>query len=242
MRIAIIVLLLSLAVVVSGQTRTFKWDEEVCSYRGTYSAKKYTAAQLRDTLRLTGPYGISLTAYPTVFNYDEIAKLSIPKLEADYRSKLAELKGLDIVKLPYWEDQRQKKMHELDRAYEASRITILAYSDPAEAFKNEFPGAGQCYAKYARPVTQGGENLIAAWRQVNEDSRAKNGDPERLRRLFEEQNASPDRMKYALVEVMNFGWWNCANNSIEYVEYDGSQQREFKKLFTRVKKISCDEP
>lgn len=63
-----------------------------------------------------------------------------------------------------------------------------------------------------------------------------------MQRIFEEQYASPDRMKFALVEVMTFGWWNCANKAIKYVDYDGSQEREFRKLFIRVKTISCDEP
>jgi hypothetical protein len=42
---------------------------------------------------------------------------------------------------------------------------------------------------------------------------------------------------------MAFGWWNCANEFIERPEQasDGTAEKEFRKLFTRVKEV-CDEP
>ena len=60
--------------------------------------------------------------------------------------------------------------------------------------------------------------------------------------VYEQQLASPDKLNFALVEVMTFGWSNCANALIPSVEYDGTQDKEFKKLFKSVKKVSCDEP
>jgi hypothetical protein len=106
----------------------------------------------------------------------------------------------------------------------------------------EFRESGSCEKAYAEPLRTGGEPLLVAWRKVNEDSRARNADPDRLRRIFDEQNASPDRLKFARVEVMMFGWWNCANALIPYVEQDGTPEREFRKLFVRVRTIRCDEP
>lgn len=56
--------------------------------------------------------------------------------------------------------------------------------------------------------------------------------------------ASPDRLKFALVETMSFGWWNCANAAIEYAPDGFSEgiEAEFKKFFKTTKTISCDEP
>jgi len=53
---------------------------------------------------------------------------------------------------------------------------------------------------------------------------------------------SPDKYKYARVEVMSFGFWNCANALIEREEYDGTHEEQFKKLFKRTRTIACDEP
>jgi hypothetical protein len=56
--------------------------------------------------------------------------------------------------------------------------------------------------------------------------------------------ASPDRLKFARVEVMSFGWWNCANEFIKYDQGDNgpAREREFRKLFMRVRNLGCDEP
>jgi len=242
MKVFAIALLLFSALSANGQIRSFKWDDELCEYRGTYNANKYTPEQLQNTMKLFAVGGFDISGEATVFKYDDIAKLSLAKLEEEYKTKTAALTNLDIVKSPYWEDQRQSKLREMQQKYLLSRMTIRAYSDPAGAFAEKFTGAERCYVQFAGPITRGGPDLLAAWRHLNEQSRANNADPTRVTREFEEQYASPDKMKYALVEVMGFGWWNCANHTIDYITYDGTQEKQFKKLFIRVKTLSCDEP
>ncbi|MEZ5422282.1 MAG: hypothetical protein R2682_04220 [Pyrinomonadaceae bacterium] len=83
--------------------------------------------------------------------------------------------------------------------------------------------------------------MLNAWRALTEEQAKKNADPARIRREYEAQLASSDRMKFALVEVMTFGWWNCANESIDYVQYDETQERELEKQFTNIHR-DCDEP
>lgn len=242
MKIFAIAILLVSGLAVNGQIRNFKWTDELCEYRGRYNAKKYSVAQLKNTLKLFSPGEFDISTDATVFKYEDIAGLSLAKLEEEYKTKSAALTKLDIVKSRYWEGLRQSKLREMQQRFMLSRLTIRAYGDPADAFAEKFTGAEQCYTQFAGPVTRGGPDLLAAWRRVNEESRAKNGDPARVKRTFEEQYASPDKMKYALVEVMTFGWWNCANQAIKYVNYDGSQEKQFKKLFSNVTTISCDEP
>jgi hypothetical protein len=242
MKSLLIATLLFAGLSASAQVRTFNWTDELCEYRGTYDAKKYSPVQLQNTLKLFSPGEFDLSANATVFKFEDIPQLSLTKLEGDYNAKTAALTKLEIVRSPYWESLRQRKLAEIRQVYALARMTIRAYGDPASAFAEKFHGAEKCYASYALPLTRGGDDLLTAWRRVNEDSRTRNGDPERLKRIFEQQYASPERMSYALVEVMGFGWWNCANEAIAYVQYDGSQEKEFKKLFTRVKTVSCDEP
>jgi hypothetical protein len=238
-RFSIFVVLLC-AVPIYAQNAAFKWNDELCEYHGTYNAKKYTQAQLRNTNRLWNGLGFSLEAPATVFTLADLPTLSVAKLDREYKAKSAELAALNIVKTPYWERLRAAKMAELKQVYELSRLTIMGHTNPSVL--NQLNGSESCKTKYAAPLNAGGDALLRAWLMVNEDSRAKNSDPDRLKRIFDEQYASPDRMKYALIEVMTFGWWNCANDAIRYVEYDGSQEREFKKLFVRVKEVDCDEP
>lgn len=240
-RIASALLLIVLAVIaVSSQTRIFRWEDGLCRYRGNYDAKKYTSAQLLNTLKLLGGGGFYLSTNATVFDPADISKLDVDALDREYRKISTDLAVLDIVHTPYWTDLRRGKLAEIKQVYDLSRVSMAAYSDPNALLS--LTGVETCKTRYARPLIAGGSDLLAAWKLVNEDSQSKNGDPARIKRIYEEQNASSDRMKYAFVEVMTFGWWNCANASIKYVKYDGTPEREFRKLFVKVKDLGCDEP
>lgn len=224
----------------AAQTKKFRWATELCEFEGAYDARKFSEARLRNTLKLFAPGEFRINTNATVWKFEDIAKLDVGALDREYAQTTAALKNLRIVAAPYFENLRRQKLKEIEQVYALSRATMLAYKNPSVI--NEYARAGACAAKFAAPLKNGGEDLLNIWRVVNEDSRSKNSSPERLKAVFEEQMNSPDREKHARVEVMSFGWWNCANESIEYVEYDGAQEKEFKKLFARVKTISCDEP
>jgi hypothetical protein len=68
------------------------------------------------------------------------------------------------------------------------------------------------------------------------------GSPEIAKKEFEEQFNSPEKFQYAQVEVMGFGWWNCANALIDRADKSAENEREFKKLFKRTRTVECDEP
>ncbi len=241
MRYLAFIFVLAASISVDAQLRTFKWQSEVCDLTGTYNAKKYSAAQLRNTLKLFGASAPQIAFNAAVWKYDEIARLDLVELDREYHAKSKMVRDLDIVKVPFWENLRQATLKEMQQYYELSRTTVQAYTRPEVI--NEYRGAESCKALYARPIIAGGEGLIAAWRQVNLDSQKRNADPESLQKRWESENASPDRLKYALVETMAFGWWNCANGFIERPEQanDGTAENEFKRLFTRVKEV-CEEP
>jgi hypothetical protein len=227
----------------AAQTSTFRWDTELCRFSGTYKAQQYTKQQLENTVRLMRPGEFGLdTTNVTVWTFDEIAGLDVSALDQKHEKAIAELKTLKIVPSPYWEGVRRSKIREIEQAYSLARPTMVAYTKP-EVLR-DYTQANSCKVKFAEPLIAGGDRLLAVWRVVNEDSRKKNADPERLRRIFDQQMASPDRLKFARVEVMSFGWWNCANQFIQYDQGDNSpaREREFRKLFIRVRNLGCDEP
>ena len=223
------------------QVKTFRWGTDACEFSGTYNSRKYSRTQLENTVRLMRPeFGLDYNA--TVWSFEEIARLDPAALDEKYEEAVSELKELKIVPLPSWENIRKKKLREIEQVYRLSRATILGYTDPTKL--RGYAGSPSCKTKFADPLIAGGDRLLAAWRVVNEDSRRRNSEPERIRRIFEEQMASPDRLKFALVEVMTFGWWNCANQFIEY-DYEANspvREREFRKLFIRVRDLGCDVP
>ncbi|MGD9562659.1 MAG: hypothetical protein AB7F88_11190 [Pyrinomonadaceae bacterium] len=242
MRKLMILILVAASVSAAGaQRRTFKWTSELCDISGVYDSKKYTETQLRNTLTLFGPAGVRIDFNATVWKHEDIAKLDIAELDREYERKSTMLRELDIVKTPFFEKLRDDTLKEMRQVYELSRVTARAYTQP-ESIK-EYPRAESCKLKYGGPIIAGGEDLADAWRQVNLASQKVNGSPQFLQERFDRQNASPDRLKFALVETMAFGWWNCVNETLERRDAArlGDAEKEFRKLFTRVKEI-CDEP
>ena len=228
------------ALAISAQNRTFRWQDELCTYEGTYNAGKVSLAQLKNTLELSRPGSYSLTRDSTVWKFEDIARLDVAALDFEFKKQNAELKALDVATTPYWQEFKARKLRELEQVYQLERVTMRGYKDPAALL--EYKGAPACTTRFAQPIVAGGDALINAWRLVNEDSRTKNSDPDRLKRIFESQMRSPDRLRFALLEVMAFGWSNCANDLIEYVAYDETPAMEFRKLFSKVRTIRCDEP
>jgi hypothetical protein len=238
----LIVFLLLFAGSAAAQVATFQWSDEACSFEGTYDRRRYSPQQLRNIRRLLSPGEFDIEYSATVFQYEDIAKLDVATLDREYRRKTAALRSLDVGRDRYWLNVKQARMDEMRRVYDLSRVTIEGYRRPQALF--QYSNAGSCRRDFAEPLAAGGQSLLDAWLKVNEASRRVNADPERLRREFEIQLASPDRMRFALVEVMTFGWWNCANALIDRA--DGVQlagrERMFRKVFRRVRTRACETP
>ncbi len=220
---------------------TFRWELIQCEYVGTYDSRRFTEAQLRDTLRLLLPGGFELPSSGTVWKHEDIAGLDIGELDRQHTSLRARLEALDLVPIQAFRKLRDDLLAELARVHRLTRLTWQAYLRPVVL--REYPGADACKTQWAEPLIAGGEALVGAWRRVNEESRRNNADPDRLRRIFEEQEASPDRLKFAQLEVMAFGWWNCANALLD--RHSGptpEQEKAFKDLFLRIDSESCEEP
>jgi hypothetical protein len=239
----IVLIILSLSfIATSAQVKTFKWTDELCEYSGTYDSKKYSEKLLRNTQRLLFGQDFSLTSVDaTVWNYDDIAKLDPVAAETKYKDLIDELEHYEYLSTPFTDAVLAARLREIRQVYQLKRTTMAAYADPTVI--RRYQGAEACKLNYGEPIIAGGDSLIAAWKKVNLNSQSVNGDPGRLQRRWDEQNASPDRLKFALVETMSFGWWNCANREVKYAdaEFGPRAYKEFRKFFSRVRE-SCDEP
>ncbi|MEO5857348.1 MAG: hypothetical protein ABIR33_00210 [Pyrinomonadaceae bacterium] len=227
----------------SAQVKTFKWSDDLCEYSGTYDSKKYNEVKLRNTHRLLFGQDLRLDSVgATVWKYEDISKLDVALLDTKYKDLIDELEHFEYVSTPFTDVVLVARLKETRQLYQLVRTTMAAYTDPPVIRK--YQGAVACKLNYGEPIIAGGESLITAWRKVNLESQSKNGDPRRLQRRWDEENALPDRLKFALVETMSFGWWNCANQEIKYADENfGSRvDKEFKKLFIRTRTIRCDEP
>ncbi|MCR5889875.1 hypothetical protein LRS06_19280 [Hymenobacter sp. J193] len=209
---------------------TFHWDTEMCTFTGRYDSRKYTARQLTDTYDLLR--GGQLTTSAPVFKPADIAKLSVDTLEAEYTKVLAHIKGLQPVPGATWQELRRLKLQELNDEYRALKTTMLGYSNPSLLVNSPYPAA--CKA-YVRGLAEKNDSVImASWQQLVREQQKNNSVPESLQARFEQESAAPNWHEHAQVELINFGWWNCVNETIRRVEPTGKWQQQYEQLFTNV--------
>jgi hypothetical protein len=224
----------------SAQVKKFRWEDEICVFEGTYNARLYTEKQLENTYKLWYSQDFEMVTYDAaVFSFEDIEKLRTARsLDAEYARKSAALKKLEVVDVPFWKAFKQKKQKALEQDYKLARASVQAYQNPKALREVRFAAA--CVQKFAPALIAGGDDLLRIWREVNVGLRKKNGNPEEVRKNFEAQMASADKFKFAEVEVITFGWWNCVNALIERGDESPNPSKNFRKLFKHVNQIGCD--
>lgn len=240
-RIALLSVVLFLAnAAISAQDGKFQWEDEICAFEGTYNTRLYTKKQLENTYQLWYSQDFDMELYQAaVYEFEDIEKLRTPSsLDAEYARKSAALQQLEIVNVPFWKAFKQKKLKALEQDYKLARASVEAYRKPTALRAVTFADA--CVKKFAPPLIAGGDELLRIWREVNTDLRKKNASPEAVRKNFEEQLASADKFKFAEVEVITFGWWNCVNAMIRRGDESPIPSNNFRKLFKHVNQIGCD--
>jgi len=83
--------------------------------------------------------------------------------------------------------------------------------------------------------------MIEEWRKLREAMGKKNSDQQRIMNEFQERLNSPDQKDYAIVDLITFGWGNCANDGLKKAEHDERMYKKFNSLFIKIDS-ECDEP
>lgn len=219
--------------------KVFTWTTALCTIEGNYDPQKYNEAELKASYRLWWELQGYLNLDVTPSKEEDLANLSIEKLDKEYKEKLSLFKSLKVVNEPYWLELKENKIRELDESYELKTIAIKAYNHPEVLMENRFTEHCREYAEALSSMDD--ELLLATWKKLVEKQMATNASPERVWAKYISENASANRLTIARRELMTYGWWNCANHIIYHFEDDGTPEKEFEKLFSNVKS-QCDEP
>jgi hypothetical protein len=221
--------------------QTFTWQDEVCENTGTFPAGAYTQRQLRDTYQLVMGFQLTTTVVPFQLNRynDAFFSEAARHLTHEHDSLVARLRGLQVVPTPYWQKIKRLRELELAEAYALGHATLEGYFHPASWLSNAY--YTHC-AEYATALASTDSAVvIPAWRKLVDEQKVNNSIPERLEADFKAQLASPERLRYAKVDLMTFGWSNCANAQRKYSDLTDKYPLpdEFSKLFTHVEQNNC---
>ena len=225
--------------------KTYTWDDELCHYTCKYDSTLVVYRQLRNSYDLgfrTDRF--ELTTRSTAFGISDIEKLNIDSLDNEYNRKIHDLKSLEVINTKYWLELKRQKIIELKKVYELTRLSMLAYTYPDTLNYNGCPA--EC-KKYITGLVKGGDELLKVWGELQNELikkqqkiGASNETIEFLNKKFYEKYNSLDKLEYAKMDVISFGWWNTVNHTISRVNTDNFQT-EYRKNFTEIKE-ECDEP
>lgn len=223
--------------------QTFAWEDEVCLNTGTFPARAYTQRQLRDTYWVVKGFGILPTT--TVFSFKEyndahFEQLAV-RLQHEHDSLAAVVRGLQVVPSPFW--QRLKHLRELELAeqYAQGQAELAGYFQPASLLHNRYYSHCQAYAEALASTDTA--TVLRAWRVLVDEEKRNNGAPQHLEDEYLREAAQPTGIRYAKMQLMTFGWSNCANklNGQKELESPDHLATKFQQLFKQVKQSDCVE-
>ena len=215
----------------------FKWDEEMCSFDALYDSTKYTETALRNTLNLYRSVS-NLGEDVSFFNLKDVKKPNIDTLNKQYEEALKNLTDNTIIQMPFWIELKKQKIMELNEEYELKKTTIGYYDNPSSLLKSKYFNSCSVYATAL--ASNDTAIIFSARRQLLEEQCKQNGYPEKLRMKFRNEYSSPQRIEYAKMHLMTFGWWNCANDQILHINQTKEMSDEFDKLFIKIEQ-ECEE-
>jgi hypothetical protein len=221
--------------------QTFTWHDDVCEIIGTFPAGAYTQRQLQDTYQLVIGFRLSTTVVPLQLNHynDAFFSEAAQHLTHEHDSLVARLRGLQVVPTAYWQKIKRLRELELAEEYALDHATLEGYFHPASWLNNAY--YAHCAEYAAALASTDSAVVIPAWRKLVDEQKVNNGYPENLEAAFKAQLASPERMRYAKVDLMTFGWGNCANAQRKYSDVTDKYPLpdQFTKLFTHVEETNC---
>lgn len=222
-------------------TQKFIWHDEACTNIGYYKTGAYTPRQLRNTYQLANGFLLTTTVTPfQLSQYNDAFFLGAARhLTREHDSLATLISGLQTVASPLWRNIKKLRALELAEGYALKRATLEGYFHPSSWLTN--PYYAHC-ADYANALASTDTvAIMKAWRKLVDEQKVNSGIPESLEAAFTAQSASPERMRYAKVELMTFGWGNCANAQLKYNDLSNQYplQTEFIKLFKHVEQSDC---
>jgi hypothetical protein len=226
------------------QPEVFTFITELCDNKGYFDSSKYSREEIEGTYKLWFQMSGTSLSTPSVFNLTDLEKvrsykdLILAKLDKDFAENKKTIENLRVVNVPYWQNVKNLTYKSLYQEYEFEKLHITSYSDASVLINNKF--TGNC-KNFAKAINSSDEELIAEWRKLREEMSKRNADPQRIITEFENRLSSSNWKDYAMIDLITFGWGNCANNDINRPLHDEKMYKEFNVLFIKIDS-ECDEP
>lgn len=210
------------------QTKSWTFDDDVCTYKGYYDNRKYTEKELADTYIL-----FHINHYVSDHG-------TLEELTARFDSAIHHVEKLQVVQASYFQSLKKDILRYLK---ETSRLKkVQKKAKEKSEYLIDAVKAGTQAREYAEALHKGGDDLLEAYEYVVKEQMKTNSTPKYLWYNYQTAMRRSDRLARAFDYVLIYGWWNSANQLVHHINYDGTQMKQFQNLFTKVDTLDCEEP
>lgn len=211
----------------NAQEAAFDFDDELCRYKGIYDSTKFSSDQLRDTYKL-------VQGYYSIYSEDE------KQLEDNYKNAKQEITNLKIVKSTYFQSLKDSTLNFLELTYQLKKVEFDAINGNRDGLMLHFQD-NPTVKLYSEALAKGGKDLLNAYEHLTKEQMKNNASPDHVWNEYLRNIKSAQAQELAFKRVLIYGWWNSVNHLLPHINYDGTQFEEFKKIFSKVETVDCDE-
>lgn len=214
----------------AGQTDTFEWEEGLTYYTGKLDTAKYSMDEIKTIYTYLYSPGSEMLMVGNIWKIEQMDTATTTAIDNYYSRTLSVLESMRIPEGEFWDSLRAYRKRELFEICQDNRLFILAIHTPEILYDFYHE---EC-AEEISALTGDSTDLLKGWRKLKDRQKLNNGSPEYLEKEYQEQLASDNRLKYARLDIMKYGWGNCMNQFVYHHEDWIRIEEEFQKLFLSV--------
>ncbi len=214
----------------NAQTDVFNWEEGLTKYNGTFDTKTNTKENLDRIFDHLIHTPASFFEIANVWAINQMDSTFLNPLDSAYRVNKTILEQIVLPQGSFWKDLKTKRLTEMDQFYMAKRLEILSYTNPTILLNDKY---SYCF-QYAQALNGTDEELLFAWKMLHDEQKKTNSSPETLEARYLLELSSENSLLFAKLNVTMYGWWNCINSQLPYVnDTNGHFLKEFKTFFIK---------
>jgi hypothetical protein len=213
--------------------KTYVWFHDMCEYKGYYDSIIYKKEILDNLYNLWQGNNMTLSDYTSIFDFRDTNKLNIDSLNIEYKRIKKHIQNIKIIEIPLWQNLRKARIKELDTIYETQKSYIEGFKNPKQLLNNKYSNFCKEFAEAL--ASDNKQDLLDEWKNF-----IKNINNPITYEKYLKQSKTPEKYLYAKIHLMTFGWWNCCNHFIKYVEKTEEMEKEFNKFFIKVEPPDCE--
>lgn len=213
-----------------GQTNTFEWGEGLTTNIGKFDTSKYSLNEIETIYNYLHTPSSQMFTVGTIWKIEQMDTATTAPIEHYYQKSMRVLESMKIPSGLFWDSLLQLRKREIYEVCEDNKLFVLAIHNPSILYENY---QTKC-AEEIIALNGDSLQLLQAWYKLKERQKLNNCCPDKLEKEYQFKFRSKDKLKYARLELMQYGWGNCMNQFVYHPTDYLRIEQEFQKLFVSV--------